>query len=269
MQLNLCEKRGIDRIIVTSWGDDGGEASQFSTLASMLYYAERNYRDTVDAEWLELRSVDCFDTTFTDMLAFDAPDELTGAKPSKNDRPCNPSKYLLYNDLFERLMDCHVDVVNAPKDFKRSAERLMKLKDNKSFGYAFLTLGYMCEVLALKCDMGHRIYDAYESKDRTALAHIANEHIPQIVDYLEKFIVSYRNQWYQENKTFGFITQEIRLGGLKERILSCRNRLVQYVNGEIDRIEELECEALPITTEKDGEYINFNKWRSIVSAGIL
>lgn len=269
MQLNLCEQNGIDRIIVTSWGDNGGEASQFSTLASMLYYAERNYRNTVEVEWLEMRSADCFDTTFTDMLAFDAPDELTGAIPSKNDRPCNPSKYLLYNDLFERFMDCHIDIKNVSSDFAKSARRLMALKDNCNFGYAFETLGYMCEVLSLKCDMGHRIYNAYNSNDKQALSYIANEQIPQMIKYFEKFISAFREQWYKENKTFGFITQEIRLGGLKERICSCQDRLIKYINGEIDRIEELEYEALPVKPEKDGEYINFNAWNKIVAAGIL
>ena len=35
MQLDLCEERGMKRIIVTGWGDNGGEASQFSAFASV------------------------------------------------------------------------------------------------------------------------------------------------------------------------------------------------------------------------------------------
>ena len=82
-------------------------------------------------------------------------------------------------------------------------------------------------------------------------------------------IAVYRKQWYKENKTFGYITQEIRLGGLKERMASVKLRLEDYLSGNIDRIEELEYEALPLNVNRNGEYIHFNKWRLNVGAGIV
>jgi hypothetical protein len=46
-------------------------------------------------------------------------------------------------------------------------------------------------------------------------------------------------------------------------------RLEAYLSGEIDRIEELEYESLPIIPVHDGRYINANHWRTNVSAGVL
>ena len=39
LQLDVCADKGVDNVIVTAWGDNGGDASQFSVLASMLYFA--------------------------------------------------------------------------------------------------------------------------------------------------------------------------------------------------------------------------------------
>lgn len=55
----------------------------------------------------------------------------------------------------------------------------------------------------------------------------------------------------------GFDVQDRRLGGLIHRTRACRRRLSAYANGEIDRIEELECELLPY--RKKEESINLNK----------
>ena len=55
-----------------------------------------------------------FTSIFDTLLAFDLPDRLPETDASVAGRPKNPSKYLLYNDLLERLMDCHLNRETAP-----------------------------------------------------------------------------------------------------------------------------------------------------------
>lgn len=43
-----------------------------------------------------------------------------------------------------------------------------------------------------------------------------------------------------ELKPYGFEIQEYRLGGVIARIKGCKERVLQYVNGEVDKIPELE-----------------------------
>lgn len=269
MQLDVCGERGIDRVIVTSWGDNGGEASQFSALASMLYFAERCYHGEADREWLNTRAKQCFDVDFETLMAFDLPDSLPETTPDVTEKPKNPSKYLLYNDLLERFLDCHLNRDTAPQVYAEHADRLMELAGNPRFGYAFEALGRLCRVLSVKCDLGWRLYEAYAADDRSALSELANEVIPQLLRELEAFLETFRRQWYRENKTFGFVTQEIRLGGLIERIRSVRALLNAYLNGEVEKIEELASAPLPMIPASDGAYISFNNWRRTVAAGIL
>lgn len=187
----------------------------------------------------------------------------------RTDNPKNPSKYLLYNDPLERLLDCHFNPETASHAFAENGEKLMILSQNNVFGYAYETLGRLCQVLALKCDLGFRIYQAYQKQDREALQTIADKDIPQIVFELREFLTVFRRQWYRENKTFGFVTQELRIGGLIERMNSVQLRLIAYLKNEIEVIEELEYMALPVNSKRNGHYIKFNLWNKNVNAGIL
>ena len=270
MQLDLCEERGMKRIIVTGWGDNGGEASQFSVLASMLYFAERCYKNSADVtnEWLNCRALECFDISFDDLMAFDLPDSLPEVSVDVIDKPKSPCKSLLYNDLLERFIDRHMNRANVTKEYTQRAEKLMALAKDPNFGYAFETLGKLCHAVSLKAEMGWRLYEAYRDGDKNTLAKIADSEIPTLIEALQSFLVAFRRQWYKENKTFGFTPQEIRIGGLITRVESVKLRLDAYLNGEIEKIEELECEPLPYEPTLDGTYTSHVQWHKIVSAGI-
>ncbi len=269
VQLDACDKFGIDQIIVTAWGDNGGEASQFSVLASMLYYAERCYTDCFDEKSLDERAKTCFGTSFEDMLAFDLPNKLPGCEDYKGNHPASPAKYLLFNDPLERLLDCHVKPESAPAAYAEHAKVLHSLECNERFGYAYRTLALLCDILAIKSDMGHRLYAAYQAGDRDALAYIANEQLPELSGILAEFIEAFRYQWYRENKAIGFLAQDIRLGGLAERLRSVKQRIDMYLMGEIASIEELEYEALPVNPKENGGYIPYRKWNPVVASGLL
>jgi hypothetical protein len=67
LQLDICEERGLDNVIVTAWGDNGGEASQFCVMPSMIYYAERAYSDDASEAALDARCKACFGIGLTSL----------------------------------------------------------------------------------------------------------------------------------------------------------------------------------------------------------
>ncbi len=268
LALDMCEKNGVDEIIATGWGDDGCEASQLSNLPSLIYYAERCYGSHPSPEKLNSRTKSVFDISFDELMSFDLPDRLKDAIYENGDCLSNPSKYMLYNDPFERFCDCHV-LPTASEDFSKNAEKLHKLKTHPTFGYAFETLSHLCKMLSKKCDLGIRLHKAYVFEDRQTLKEIANCEIPEILSELEEFTKSFRHQWMLENKSFGFTPQNYRLGGLHTRLLEISTRLNEYLNGEVSEIEELKTAPLPIFPDRDGKYIEYNNFKGTVSAGIL
>ena len=63
--------------------------------------------------------------------------------------------------------------------------------------------------------------------------------------------------------------QDLRLGGLIRRLDACRRRLLDYVKGNVEKIEELEGEILPVLPGKPvGESIPFNNYALIATANI-
>ena len=274
MQLDVCERYGLDNVIVTGWGDDGGEASQFSILPTMLYFAERAYSEGhPDDAVLEKRSRECFGLGYEELLTFDAPNELTGITAELGS-PKNPSRYLLYNDPLEGLFDLHMDREKVSEDFMKSAQRLLLLGDDENFGYAFTTLGELCLLLSYKATLSLDLRDAYRSGDRVELAYIAQSRIPDIVEQLDIFIEAFRNQWYRENRTFGFSVEELRLGGLRERLISTASRVQGYLDGEYAKIEELEQPLLSFDGKSEEQlrempYVCHQNWKTNSSVGVF
>ena len=67
----------------------------------------------------------------------------------------------------------------------------------------------------------------------------------------------------KENKPFGFDVQDLRLGGLLQRLRACRTLIIEYLSGKRTSIEELEADILP-------EQVNLNwSWEYICSANSL
>lgn len=266
-QIRSCLDGGIADMIVTGWGDDGAEASQFSILPTMLYWAEMGYGNEGD---LAARSIECFDAAYDDLLLFDLPDMLPGIDPEK--KVCSPCKYLLYNDPIEGLMDAHVDAATAADGFRKNAERLLAKADDKNFGKIYASLGALCRLMVHKCDFTIRLRNAYFANDRATMETMAKDEIPLMVKLLEEFHIAFRAQWYDENKTYGFEIQDTRLGGVRERLLSAQLRILSYLEGDIDRIEELHEPVLPVNNSYNQEgspYIQHNSWGRAFSAAVM
>ncbi len=89
---------------------------------------------------------------------------------------------------------------------------------------------------------------------------------------MEQFKHALKEQWFAENKCFGYEVLDIRLGGLMERLKSCAARMTDYAEGKIACLEELEEIRLPVSQIKNGHPISpvcDNIWRQMVSASVV
>ena len=264
--LGCAQKIGVKDIISTGWGDDGSEASQFSNMAVNLFYAEHAYGNSSD-EALDKRAREVFGESFETLMLFDLPNAVATPETRKQATSC-PAKYLFFNDPLLGLLDRHMDAENVGAQYAEAAKKLYAAKDSK-FGYAIEALATLCDVLELKSTLGIELRAAYRAGDRDELKRLANEVIPEIIVRTKAHLKAFRKQWYAENKTFGFSTQDVRIGGLCERLSATAELVNMYLAGEVAKIEELECEALPHWDCADGQYLVQNKYPYIASPGIV
>lgn len=266
LQLSYAEKYGIKNVIATVWGDDGGECPVWNVLPSLLQYAELCYGDAND-DVLNDRSIDCFGLSYTDFLKIDLVGKLDILDKSRNRPPCL-ERMALFNDAMQGLVDAELEGRGLPEKYARDAQMLKNIP-HSDFDYLFDTQQKLADFLAVKAELSLRIKQAYRTGDKEALDKIAADVIPVVEDKLSIFHEALRYQWHRINKPFGFEAQDIRMGGIAERLKTTKWRICQYLNGEITRLEELEQADLPYhyLGEEVTDWLNI--YGRLVTAGRL
>lgn len=275
--LSSCRRNGITSVVMTGWGDNGGEASQFSILPGLFEDARLVYEDNLpEAAFYALTGI-----REEDYMKLD----LSNPLPARKDRVNNAGKFLLYNDALLGIFDplaqqlasgYYEDAANQLsngyyEDAAKQLEQAVRDSSGSSLCYVLKTQASLCRVLQDKANLGMVIRTAYDAGDREKLREIAKEAIPQLLGKLDRFYQDFRKQWMSENKAFGFEVQSLRIGGLRQRILEVQQRLEEYLSGEIAEIDELEKPVLPFAycEGADVTTLDYNRWNYIVTTAVI
>lgn len=264
-----CRQNHVKEVIVTGWGDNGGESSQFSILPALQIWAELAYRNDLDqlaAHFRVSTGLDVDDFMKVDLanLLPDLPENLSGI---------NPNRYILYQDVLCPLLEQHIRPEKDKHHFEASAQQLKEVSQRAGdYAYLFETQAQLNELLALKIEATSGIQKAYHEGDKARLKDIADKNLPLLYQKVEEFSDQFSRQWQQENKIFGLDTIDIRFGGLLKRIKRAQERLEQYISGQIKHVEELEQEILPYNDfykEQGLTATTANQWHLIATASTI
>ena len=263
--LSSCRRNGITSVVMTGWGDNGGEASQFSILPGLFEDARLVYEDNLpEAAFYALTGI-----REEDYMKLD----LSNPLPAREDRVNNAGKFLLYNDALLGIFDPLAQQLASGyyEDAANQLEQAVRDSSGSSLCYVLKTQASLCRVLQDKANLGTVIRTAYDAGDREKLRKIAEEAIPQLLGKLDQFYQDFRKQWMSENKAFGFEVQSLRIGGLRQRILEVQQRLEEYLSGEIAEIDELEKPVLPFAycEGADVTTLDYNRWNYIVTTAVI
>lgn len=254
--VKACRNKGIDEVYFTMWGDNGGECSPFGVLPSLVAAAEFA-KGNFDMQ--SIRSVfrEKIGMDYDLFCALEAPDTVYARPDAEPD--CNdPSKTMLFTDPFCGIFDVRVREGVAPAYYKQVSEILKKGESNGEWGYLFKSLRTLCDVLEIKFDLGVKTRTAYRADDKEALKKIAEVDYVELLKRLDIFYDAFEEFWMTEKKPFGFEVQDIRIGGVKQRLAHCKKRLEKYVSGKVENIPELEQEILqPLGMSGDGIGYNY------------
>ena len=250
--LDACKKHKIRNVFMTMWGDDGAECSHFSQLPS-LYYLAQYAKGNTDEEKIKAGFKRLVGIDFDEFMNIDCPNDVVPYE----DRPRNPSKYMLYSDYFNDFLDYTVKE-GAGEKYTEYAKQLHETaKKSRKYGYVFDAAAKLCDVMAIKYELGLRTRKAYEAGDRVELEKLAKNEYVKVEKLIRIYGRAFEKQWFADNKPHGFDVQDHRIGALIYRTDACRRRILDYVNGKISHIDELEEALLPF--KKAGESTNINK----------
>lgn len=248
--MKACIEGEVENVMITCWGDDGGECSLFATLPS-LFAASEFSRGQFNMQKIEATFHKFFGIDFQDFLTLEDMD-------AKGETCSNLSKYMLYSDPFLGVFDKTVNEETA-QQFPAAMEKLRKNVENERFGYIFRTALKLCSVLELKYTLGVRTRTAYQNKNNEELLRLIADY-DELDKRIDEFYDAFVDQWDRECKLNGFEHHDARIGGLKQRLRHCRKILSEYVEKKIPSIPALEEEILPFDDYEEGKAICFNDW---------
>lgn len=256
-------KHGIKNVLITMWGDNGKECS-FYSLLPVLYAVKQYSQGNYDMASIKRGFKQTFNMEFDDFTLLDMPNAISRESSdipyTEYDNYYGPCKSLFYSDCFLGRMDKALE--SAPDfDYQYVCDKLESAaKRVGEFSYIFESLAALSSVLAIKKDLGVRSRKLYKARDKEGLKQLVEDY-QECISRVEIFYQKFKNLWMKENKPFGFEVHEIRIGGLLLRLKSCRQRIIDFCNGKIHSIDELEETLLP----HGNNSLNWNKYIDLVS----
>lgn len=248
-------KNKVKNAFITMWGDDGAECSKVAMLPSLFAISEFA-KGNEDMELIKAKFKKLIGIEFDEFMLLDAPNNVNGISIT-HAGPVNPSKYMLFSDYFNGFLD--VTVAGGEREkYEELAKKLYAVaKKTRKFGYLFNTAARLCDALAVKFELGYKTRAAYKAGDKDTLRSLAENEYVEVEKLIKAFANTFEKQWQYENHPGGFDVQDIRLGAIIRRTVTCRRRLLDYVNGKVNSIPELEEELLPFRAEpKKSIYCN-------------
>ena len=257
--LDACRKKGVSEIFATVW-HNGSEGSLILSLAGLAWYADYDYRGGFNINGVR----ECFKyatgESYSDLMKCELPEHPDGGMISL-------TRGLLYNDPLLGKMDKHIEGLDTRSYYMNVTEQLeASLGDKGIFTPAYEIAYRLSSLLENKADFGLRLKAAYDARDTEQLKAMHAE-CDLIIKKLGYLRAAHRIAWMEYNKPFGWETHDIRYGGLLARFDTVKERILDFINGDIDKIEELEAERLLIDGRVfDGSYSKFDdKYRFLWS----
>ncbi|MHA6481911.1 family 20 glycosylhydrolase [Paenibacillus sp. strain BS8-2] len=247
--LTVCKREGIREVYATMWGDDGMESNPYIALLGLQFYAEHAYSEgSPSMETVAERVAFCTGIEADAYLHLKYLDETPGAEPN-NQKQSNPSKFLLYQDVLLGLFDKQIEGLPMNAHYAQVEQTIASRRNPAAeLDYLFEVPQKLCAVLKLKSEVGIELKRAYDGGDKAELKRIALDVLPAISQGVMELRAAHRAQWLGMFKPFGWEVIDIRYGGVVSRLDTAAMRLIDYADGHLDRIEELEQERLVYST---------------------
>lgn len=256
-----AKKHHVKTITLSAWGDNGNECALYAAAPQMLAFSDLCYEEKLSNKRLNELCKVVFNVSYDDLLSLDI---ANGHKNSNYDVLTNPAKYILYNDPLCGIMDYHID--SSYNDyFKSCVTKLKKVKKRSGeYEYLFNTQIALCDYLSVKANMGNDLYKLYNDHNLDGLKDYVKV-VDMSIKKLKVLMDAFRISWFKENKSFGLDVIQNRLGGQLARLSEVKHRISLFVNGTINKIEELEQPKLPCNYRFEKDLVYKHNYRLISS----
>lgn len=243
--LTACKKEGINNIIATTWGASVPECNIFAIMLGLQFYAEHNFAKELDYDKLRSRFEFCTGARYDDFWDIRLVDEVPGTSKDNVDG-ATPSKYLTWQNILAGLLDYNIKDLPLAKHYGELRQTMEAAKErNGEFNFLFDFYAKVCDMLEIKSEIGLHITDAYQAGDKEKLKEFTVQTLPELYTRMKALRDAHVELWFDTYKPFGWEVFDHRYGAQLGGIEVAIKRINDYLNGKIERIDELEEKRLP------------------------
>lgn len=266
--IKACRKEKVSELFFTMWGDDGGFCNYDSSLAGIFYAADLAFGEDGRANTEKRFNAICGPTSYAAHMA--ASDTLVKMQDKNGDDFVASPAAIIWDDPLQGMVfDCYRRQ-NPEFDLAlldHYEELLcMILPEIDLLGAGDLEhAANMISLLIKKLEFRGALVAAYDQGDMLALREIAINMIPSVITAATEFDATFRRQWLDCAKPFGLERIQARNAALIARLEETALRIREYLDGDIERIEELECKLPPSTPVNN----QFNRYAAMSSGSCI
>ncbi len=267
--LDACRKAGVPLVVATAWGDNGAETNLLTALLGLQLYGEMTYTGRYDEAALRERFRRCCGADAQAFLDLSRFNELGGAADPERypGDPMNACKCLLYQDPLIQLFEADTAGLPLTEHFAAlEGDYARYASENPAYRGLFSFYTALARALALKCRWHEGAAEAVRRGDRAAARALADG-LPETIRAVEALRWSWRRLWESTNKPNGFEIIDVRLGGVRARLATAREKMLAFAAGEVDDIPELSEPSLPCKRRPDGTLGCTNTMDEIATPG--
>ncbi|EGG08336.1 family 20 glycoside hydrolase [Melampsora larici-populina 98AG31] len=252
--------------MTTIWGDEGNECDirteirnliSWSALPGLLYFSEHGFTLDleVDLEFLKVKFDGICGGSFDDFLMASKLDDLQPEHQLIDDKARftpNLSKWLIWEEPFYSILSPQYaghDLETHYNELSKSLSRAITNSTHQEkieypLNQRLKLPKLIAEVLSLKCHLRDRLVQAYGRLDVEELMALAGydsmSRLSRLIGLVKVMWIYHRELWMSMYKPFGWEVLELRYGGLRSRLDTMHYRLNEFIQGRLDRLEELE-----------------------------
>lgn len=243
---------GEKSFMAAFWGDKGNETNYFHSMGSLAIFSEHCYRG------LDCTDEDIFAVSeFLTKMPYENKFSIGKIHSDFHDDNHFSTKHI-YGDIFFNLANIRYDYDKTLGDVLEAQQKTAEYMAAKDKNYKYYELcHYVAKLTAEKLELMHTVRPAYESGNREYLRLAAEQKIPQFMMDCRTFIEIFKKDWLAYKKSNGIEVVMLRLAAVIEQASYRREQLMQYLNGEISVIPELE-EKLIVDPERTWDFKTFS-----------
>ena len=252
--ISAALKRGLKEIIFTMWGDNGAYCILNSSLAGMEFAAGLCWGEEPDARTLyskHFRAIcgSSYEAYLSVSRIYDYKfknPNLAGLSIAEEmfwDDPLMGGVYTYYtNAETPTVMDDLACLMNSALEGISGSEC--------SLDPALACIREEIRMILMKINARKKLLEAYDRNDCSSLKYLADTVYPAMVEQMKKTDALMRDDWHETACSAGLEVIQGRNWGCISRLYETSKRLHEFLNGKIERIEELD-EALKFLKSGD------------------